>query len=72
MYSSSSKGIVSQALTGAGTEFKRLAELIVRRHEALVARRPRGVVQMSFSCVEAWVRASAARLEAGSARPAQT
>ena len=35
MYSSSSKGIVSQALTGAGTEFKRLAEVIVSRHEAL-------------------------------------
>ena len=35
MYSSSSKGIVSQALTGAGTEFKRLAEVIVNRHEAL-------------------------------------
>ena len=28
MYSSSAKGIVSQALTGAGTEFKRLAEVI--------------------------------------------
>ena len=35
MYSSSSKGIVSQALTGAGTEFKRLSEVLVNRHGAL-------------------------------------
>ena len=35
MYSSSSKGIVSQALTGAGTEFKRLSEVLVSKHGAL-------------------------------------
>ena len=32
MYSSSSKGIVQQALTGAGNEFKRLAEHLSRAH----------------------------------------
>ena len=33
MYASSSKGIIRQALTGAGAEFKRLAELLISDHE---------------------------------------
>ena len=38
--------------------FERLADEVQQRHAALVSGTPKGIYQLSFSCMEAWLRAA--------------